>query len=88
LISGEAIHIAPNPSNSAVTVSFDSPDSRTAVYYQITDMQGRIILQENVLIDMSTYSRTLDFGNYTSGTYVLRVLGTCDEIVRKIVIIH
>jgi hypothetical protein len=51
-------------------------------------MNGRIILQENVLIDMSTYSRTLDFSTYASGTYVLRVIGTCDEIVRKIVIIH
>jgi spore coat protein CotH len=87
-ISGDAIHIAPNPVTGTVTVSFDSPDSRTAVYYRITDMQGRIILQENVLIDMSTYSRTLDFSNYASGTYVLRVLGTCDEIVKKIVVIH
>jgi len=87
-ISDEAIHVSPNPSNGSVTVRFDSPDSRTAVFYRITDMNGRIILQENVLIDMSTYSRTLDFSTYASGTYVLRVIGTCDEIVRKIVIIH
>jgi len=58
------------------------------VYYRITDIYGRVILQENVLIDMSTYSREVDFSEYAAGVYVLRVIGTCEEIQRKIIIVH
>ncbi len=87
-ISDEAIHIYPNPSSGLVTISFESPDAKTAVYYRISDMHGHILLQENVLIDMSTYTRTMDFSQYAAGVYVLRIISTCEEIRRKIVIVH
>lgn len=86
-IGEDAIHVVPNPSTGKVIVQFDSPDARTAVYYRVTDMLGNTILQENVLIDMSTYSREMDFSGYAAGVYVLRVIGTCEVIERKVVII-
>ncbi len=86
-ISDEAIHVDPNPSDGKVIVRFDSPDARTAVNYRITDMYGNMILQEEVLIDMTTYRREMDFSQYAAGVYVLRVIGTCENIERKIVII-
>lgn len=87
-IGEDAIHVSPNPSSDKVYIRFDSPDARTAVYYRVTDMLGNVIVQENVLIDMSTYTREMDFSRYAAGVYVLRVIGTCEEIERKIVIIR
>ena len=86
-IGEEGIKISPNPSTDKVTITFDSPDPRTAIYYRITDMFGNVVLQENVLLASSTYSRELDFSGYAAGVYVLRVIGTCEEIEKKIVII-
>jgi hypothetical protein len=86
-IGEEGIKISPNPSRDKVTITFDSPDPRTAIYYRITDMFGNVVLQENVLLASSTYSRELDFSGYAAGVYVLRVIGTCEEIEKKIVIV-
>ncbi len=87
-ISEESIHISPNPASGIVTIRFESPDPKTAVYYRITDALGRVVFQENVLIDMSTYSKQIDFSQYAAGVYMLRVINTCDEIQQKIVIVH
>lgn len=87
-VGEEGIHISPNPSNDKVVIRFESPDPRTAIYYRITDMMGNIILQENVLLESSTYIREMDFSPYAAGVYVLRVIGTCEEIERKIVIVR
>lgn len=86
-IGEDGIHISPNPAKDKVTIRFDSPDPRTAIYYRITDMMGNMVLQENVLLETSSYSRELDFSTYAAGVYVLRVIGTCEEIERKIVIV-
>ena len=86
-IEEEAIHINPNPASDKVYIRFDSPDARTAVYYRITDILGNVILQENVIVDMSTYTREMDFSQYAAGVYVLRIIGTCEEIEKKIVIV-
>jgi len=86
-ISDESIHVDPNPSDGKVIIRFESPDARTAVNYRITDMYGNMILQEEVLIDMTTYYREMDFSQFAAGVYVLRVIGTCETIEKKIVII-
>ncbi len=71
-----------------VTISFASPDSKSGVDYLVTDMMGRVIFRDNAIVDMSTYSRELDFSGYAEGVYVLRVIGLCETIERKIVIVH
>lgn len=87
-VNSDAITISPNPASDKVTIQFASPDRRAGVRYMICDMSGRIILQDEAVVDMSTYSRELDFSQYAEGVYVMRVEGLCETIEKKIVIVH
>lgn len=87
-IGENGIIITPNPSTDKVTIRFASPDNKAPVNYEITDMLGRVIFREESMVDMSTYSRELDFTGYAEGVYVMRVVGLCETIEQKIVIVH
>ncbi len=84
----ESIHVYPVPSSSRVTVYFDSPTHDAYVLYQITDMRGRLVVEEQVKLDWGIYKRELDFSGQPAGVYVLRVLNSCTDIQKKIIIVH
>lgn len=87
-IGDEAISVHPNPTTDKVTVRFASPDSRSVVRYMITDILGRVVFTDEAIVDMSTYSREIDFSAYAEGVYVLRVEDPCEIIERKIIVVR
>jgi hypothetical protein len=86
--SDQPIHVFPNPSNSLVTIFFESPDEQVMTRYRIYDLAGRLIFDENAIIEHGRYERILDFSNQPDGVYVMKVESKCDELEQKIIIIH
>ncbi len=87
-VSDNSIRIFPNPSNDQVTVYFESPDDHVAVRYRVYDLMGRLVFEENALLEHGRYERRLDFSDKPSGVYVMKVEDICNEIEQKIIIVH
>jgi CotH kinase protein/Secretion system C-terminal sorting domain len=81
------IQVYPVPSSGIITVFFQSPDENLAVFYRITDLSGRTVFEENARLSSGNYSREIDFTAEASGMYILRIIGACGDLEKKIIII-
>lgn len=76
-ISETALHpfqavASPNPFQQNAAVQLYMPKSGT-LYYQLSDLSGRIILRSESMLDAGKQSFTLDLGTLSGGIYVLNL---------------
>lgn len=86
--SAPGIRVYPVPTHEKITVFFEAPDEYVAVYYRLTDMLGNTIFEENVQLEQGYYQREIDLHNCAQGMYLLRVIGSCEDVEQKILIIR
>jgi hypothetical protein len=82
----ELIRVFPNPANDVVTVEYASPQADVAIYYELRDVTGRLLLKENTVLPAGDFRRVLPLQRYKPGVYYLRILAGCDFTEKKIVI--
>lgn len=82
----QLIKMYPNPTSDAVTVSYASPQAGVLIYYELTDMLGRVLLKENVELPEGVFQRTIPLQRYKPGVYYLRILAGCNFTEQKIVL--
>ncbi|MDD6165515.1 MAG: fibronectin type III domain-containing protein [Bacteroidales bacterium] len=72
--------VYPNPASERATISVSGVESGAKIV--VSDMQGRIILSDNMTSD--TYE--LSVANMTSGVYYIRVIGTTSTHTQKLIV--
>ena len=64
-----AISVLPNPTTGIIRVTTDN-NSVEPAFYQLFDLNGRLLLQDDLSVDMPT----IDIRQFTSGLYILKVI--------------
>lgn len=81
--------IYPNPANTNISISF-IPDNSQFCNITVSDITGRIILQENRNIKLVSpvAQESIDVSNIESGAYIVTVVSGKKSIQKKIIITH
>ena len=68
-IQTSAISVSPNPTKGIIRVTTDN-NSVEPAFYQLFDLNGRLLLQDDLSVDMPT----IDIRQLSSGLYLLKVI--------------
>lgn len=66
-----ALKVMPNPSNGVLTLRFQSDAVPTVI--RVTDLQGKVIYQENLSSFNGNYDNSIDLSKHPKGMYVLLI---------------
>ncbi|MBK5271272.1 MAG: PQQ-dependent sugar dehydrogenase, partial [Bacteroidia bacterium] len=78
--SGFIVALYPNPANDMVIVKIASPHA-TNIRIQVTDMHGRIMIDQSKFVDVGQESIELDIQKWPSQLYILRLAGMNNTIL-------
>jgi hypothetical protein len=79
----ENLGLYPNPTNGEIWVVFDNDDQDSYEFsMQIIDLEGRIVLQEEVLSKKNIYGKQLNVSFLQNGMYFLRITKN-SKIIQK-----
>lgn len=73
------LNIYPNPANNVISISnLDNFD-----FLQIKDLLGKVVYKKSI---SKVYNTTIDVQGFSTGTYLLNLVGSANSVSRKIVI--
>jgi photosystem II stability/assembly factor-like uncharacterized protein len=78
------LSVYPNPGHEDFTVAFNSAE-RTTYTLEIENMLGQVIYKEEIKDFKGDYSKALNISKGVSGIYTLRLSGTHNQTVQKII---
>lgn len=79
LIGGKfGIYISPNPVTGNVLSLHITSANETSMQLSVTDMQGRILISQNLVLDASS-NKTIDVATLPKGMYILKVMNKRNE---------
>ncbi|MBE0639957.1 MAG: M6 family metalloprotease domain-containing protein [Bacteroidales bacterium] len=83
-LAQETLQLFPNPASNEVTVSYEAPAGKYLM--NILDVNGRVILNENINADQTIIHQTFDLKGFSKGVYVVRISGDTFLETKKLVI--
>ncbi|MCW3085350.1 MAG: hypothetical protein JWP12_2716 [Bacteroidetes bacterium] len=81
----ENVMVYPNPSNGAFTVEFNQAVAGK-VSVKITDLQGKLIADEELSNFAGNYKNNFDLSSFNKGMYLLEVTGNNTHFVSKVIL--
>lgn len=78
--SGFMVALYPNPASDAATIKIASPNAIN-VRILVTDMQGRIMLNQTKFVDVGQETIRLDMQKWPSQLYVLKITGNDNKLL-------
>lgn len=83
--TSENVNIYPNPSTGLFTVIYNQKSTGNLTV-KITDVQGKIVATESATNFIGTYNNTFDLSLLDKGIYLIELVGTQNQVHKKIVI--
>ena len=84
IASSMNLNIYPNPTNGIFTIDINGINSNMDM--QIYNIQGKIIRNEKLNNDNSTYTREIDLSTYPKGIYFVKLINTNFTKVAKVIL--
>lgn len=81
-LSGGNVVIFPNPSTGVFEISFNGVND-TQLKMDIIDLQGRVILSENMIILNEKHNQKVDISESAKGVYMIQIIGVNGVIMAK-----
>jgi len=85
LANGASYSIYPNPANNVVNISLNEVTS-SEITYELIDLQGKIVLQNNIGVINGVHNEQLNVDRLTPGVYFLRLQVGNDVGMSQIVV--
>lgn len=83
-LEARGLNVYPNPTQDKITLDFGLLMGEEIVI-NLIDLQGRIILSDQIKDQNGAYRKALDLSNLTEGIYFLRVSTKDENITRKVI---
>ena len=83
-VQESVILLYPNPSSGIFTLNLENTNGY--FYFEITNINGQVLYNENVAVAGSTYNSQFDLSKYSKGIYYLRIIGENNETMNKMII--
>ena len=84
---GNSANIYPVPAQNTLRIDLNWNVAQTATI-AIYDMQGRMVSPVIDVPSVTEYRVGISVNNLATGTYIVRINGTQDQIVKQIVVAH
>ena len=81
-----ALMAYPNPVSDLLTVQLEDVTAGQKNYFIITDLSGRVMLEESVNADTGNLTRVFDMSRFDNGVYLLRWSNGSQSVARKIIV--
>lgn len=82
---GQKINIYPNPSNGTFTLSYNQTKSGNLAI-KIFDVQGKVLVNENLINFIGNYSNVFNLSSFVSGIYTVEITGSSKQVHEKVII--
>ncbi|RMF02493.1 MAG: T9SS C-terminal target domain-containing protein [Bacteroidetes bacterium] len=80
-----AVNIAPNPTRDLITVTYELTNEQSKVSAQLTDLTGRLVMQQQWPTTVGTHRQLLDLDGELAGVYLLRLITAKGQQTFKVV---
>lgn len=81
-----AVMAYPNPVSDLLTVQLEDVTAGQKNYFIITDLSGRVMLEESVNADTGNLTQVFDMSRFENGVYLLRWSNGAQSVARKIIV--
>jgi hypothetical protein len=81
----EDVNIAPNPTRDILTITYSLAQPQSRVLAQLTDLTGRVVMQQQWPTAAGTHRQLLDLDGEAAGVYLLRVITAEGQQTFKVV---
>jgi len=81
-----ALMAYPNPVSDLLTVQLEDVTAGQKNYFIISDLSGRVMLEESVNADTGNLTRVFDMSRFDNGVYLLRWSNGSQSVARKIIV--
>lgn len=85
-IENGQVALFPNPAKESVNVFVNVPANAGNLLLNVTDVQGRIVINRQFATQAGIYNETLDTRNLEAGVYQVNIIGKDFNAVKKLVI--
>jgi choice-of-anchor B domain-containing protein len=85
IVQSSQFSVYPNPANHEINFVIANQQNKT-IHYSLTDVLGKIIIDETITINESFYKTTINTSHLTEGCYFITLKGSLINETKKIII--